>query len=67
LGGSAIVVGVAAIALMCYAVVIESRAEALLKDLTALTVGRSTEADAQQFAEKHKHYLPRVSAKATGA
>ncbi len=51
---SAIIVGTAGIALACYAVVIKSQAEGLLKDLTALTAGKSTEADAQQFTERHK-------------
>jgi len=51
------VVGAAGIALACYAVVIKSQAEALLKDLTALAVGKSTEADAQQFTERHKRLL----------
>jgi hypothetical protein len=51
---SAIVIGAAGIALACYAVVVKSQAEQLLKDLTALTVGKSTEADAQQFTERHR-------------
>jgi len=49
-----IVVGALAISLLCYAIVIRSQAEELLKDLTALTVGKSAEADAQQFTERHK-------------
>jgi hypothetical protein len=49
-----IVVGVLAIGLASYAIVIRSQAEGLLKDLTALTVGKSTEADAQQFTQRHK-------------
>jgi hypothetical protein len=57
LAASAIVVGAAGIALASYAVVIKSQAEALLNDLTALTVGKSTEADAQQFTERHKRQL----------
>ena len=56
-GLSAIVVGAAGIALSCYAVLIKSQAEALLRDLTALTVGKSNEADAQKFTERHKRLL----------
>jgi hypothetical protein len=50
----AIVIGTVGMALACYAVVVKSQAEELLKDLTALTVGKSTEADAQQFTERHR-------------
>ena len=56
-GASALLVGAAGITLSCYAVAIRSQAEALLKDLTALTVGKSSEADAQQFTERHKRLL----------
>jgi hypothetical protein len=48
------VVGAAGISLASYALVIKAEAEALLKDLTALKVGKSTEADAQQFSQRHK-------------
>lgn len=56
-GVSALVVGAAGISLSCYAVVIKSQAEALLRDLTALTAGKSSEADARQFTERHKRLL----------
>jgi hypothetical protein len=50
----ALAVGVVGISLACYALVIKAEAEALLKDVTALTVGKSTEVDAQQFSQRHK-------------
>ncbi len=46
-----------AVVLSCYALFIQTQAEALLKDLTALTVGTSTEFDAEQLARKHSRYL----------
>ena len=45
------------VGLACYGLVIRARAEELLKDLTALTVGKSTEADAKQFAQRHHKLL----------
>jgi hypothetical protein len=45
------------IVLACYAYAIRSQAQSLLKDLTALRVGVSTEADAQQFVQRHRRYL----------
>ncbi|HSY91971.1 MAG TPA: hypothetical protein VK812_11410 [Candidatus Binatus sp.] len=56
-GASALVVGAAGIALSCYALVIKSQAEALLRDLTTLTAGKSSEAAARQFTERHKRLL----------
>jgi hypothetical protein len=48
-----VVVGAGGIILACYAVCIRSEAQGLLKGLTALTVGRSTESDVQQFTRRH--------------
>jgi hypothetical protein len=42
------------IVLGCYGWVIRAEAQSLLRDLTALRPGKSTEADAQHFFEKHK-------------
>jgi hypothetical protein len=53
----AIVVGVSAGALGCYALFIKSQAESLLNDVTALTVGSSTEADVERLAKIHGRYL----------
>jgi hypothetical protein len=44
----------ASILLACYGFVIRAQEESLLKDVTALRVGESTEADAFHFFEKHK-------------
>ena len=44
----------ASIMLACYGFVIRAQAESLLKDVMALRVGESTEADALHFFEKHK-------------
>jgi hypothetical protein len=52
-GLAAIVLG-ASVVLTSYAFVIKSQAESLLKDVTALRVGESTETDALRFFEKHK-------------
>ena len=40
-----------------YGYVIKAGAEALLKDLTALEVGRSTGSDAQQVIKRHERFL----------
>jgi hypothetical protein len=53
----AIVVIVGGILLACYALVIKAQAKSLLADVTALAVGRATEADAQQFAQRHRWFL----------
>jgi hypothetical protein len=52
-----IVVGAGAVALSCYALFMKAQAECLLKDLTALTVGSSTESDVEQLTRKHSRYL----------
>lgn len=49
--------GAIGVSLACYGLVVKTRAEALLKDLTSLTIGRSTEADAQRFAQRHSGLL----------
>ena len=54
-------IGAAAGVLGCYAVVIKSQAETLLRDLTALQVGVSTGAAARQFEQKHEGLLFQVS------
>jgi hypothetical protein len=46
----------ASIVLACYGFVITAQAESLLKDVTALRVGESTEADAFHFFEIHKKF-----------
>ncbi len=51
---SAILLGAAGVGLTWYGLVIKAEAEALLKDITTLKVGRSTEGDARQFSERHK-------------
>jgi hypothetical protein len=48
-GGTIVLVG--------YAVAITAQAKALLKDLTSLKVGISTEADVQQFVRRHRRYV----------
>jgi hypothetical protein len=45
------------ILLACYALVVTAQAKSLLADLTALAVGRATEADAQQFAQRHRPFI----------
>jgi hypothetical protein len=52
-----IVAGAGAVLLTCYALFIKAQAESLLKDLTALTVGSSTESDVEQLTRKHGRYL----------
>ena len=49
--------GASTIILMSYALVIKARAEALLKDITSLKVGASTELDVQQIARRYKRYI----------
>jgi hypothetical protein len=48
---------VGAVVLSCYALFIKAQAESLLKDLTALTVGSSTESDVEQIMRRHHRYL----------
>ena len=50
--------------LSCYAFFIKAQAESLLKDLTALTVGSSTESEVEQLTRKHSRYL--VSRESSG-
>jgi hypothetical protein len=52
-----IVTGSAAVVFSATRFFIKSQAESLLNDLTALTVGSSTESDVGQFARKHNRYL----------
>lgn len=52
-----IVVAIAATTLGCYAFFIKRRAESLLKDVAALAVGRSSEADVERLAKAHSRYL----------
>jgi len=52
-----VVAAVLGIVLTCYGLVTKAAAEALLKDLTKLKVGTSTEADAEQFSREHKRFL----------
>jgi len=52
-----IVAGAGAVVLSCYALFIKAQAESLLKDLTALTVGNSTESDVEQLTREHSRYL----------
>jgi hypothetical protein len=49
--------GVGATVLGCYALFIKSQAESLLKDVAALTVGSSAEADVRQLERSHKRFL----------
>jgi hypothetical protein len=51
------VAGAGVVVLSCYALFIKAQAEYLLKDLTALTVGSSTESDVEQLTRKHSRYL----------
>lgn len=51
---AAIALGAATIILTSYALVIKARAEALLRDITSLKVGTSTEADLQQIVERQR-------------
>ena len=44
------------IALACYGLAIRGQAESLLRDITALRVGESTETDALNFFTKHKKF-----------
>jgi hypothetical protein len=53
----AVMVGAGGIALTCYALFIKGQAEVLLRDLAALSVGRSTEAVAQQFTKQHDRFF----------
>ncbi len=46
----------ASIGLACYGFIIRAQAELLLKDVAALRVGESTEADASHFFEKHRKF-----------
>jgi hypothetical protein len=59
-----IVAGAGAVVLSCYALFIKAQAASLLKDVTALTVGSSTESDVEQITRKHSRYL--VSRESSG-
>lgn len=52
-----ILVGAGVGVLSSYALFIKAEAESLLKDLTTLTVGNSTESDVDQFTRKHIRYF----------
>lgn len=43
--------------LACYAYHIRAQAESLLKDVTSLKLGSSTESDVQQLTKRHSRYL----------
>src|SRR5690242_14156563 len=51
------VAGAAVLTLSCYAFFIKVQAESLLKDLTTLRVGSSTESDVEQLTGKHRRYF----------
>lgn len=53
----AITIAVGGIALACYALVIRAQAEALLKDLTSLKVGSSTQAEVEHLTQRHRGFL----------
>jgi len=52
-----VVAGTGVTVLSCYACYVKVQAESLLKDVTALTVGSSTESDVEQLVRKHGRYL----------
>lgn len=52
-----IVAGAGAVALSCYALFIKAQAESLLKDVTTLMIGSSTESDVEQLTRGHRRYL----------
>jgi hypothetical protein len=52
-----VVAGAGVLTLSCYAFFIKVQAESLLKDLTTITVGSSTESDVEQLTRKHSRYL----------
>lgn len=52
-----IAAGAGAVFLSCYALFIKAEAESLLRDITALTVGSSTESDVEQLTRKHSRYF----------
>jgi len=52
-----IILAVATIVLTCYAYVIRSQAESLLRDFTSLKVGISTETDAQRVIQRHGRHI----------
>jgi hypothetical protein len=45
------------VALGCYSLFIKAQAESLLKDLTSLTVGSSTESDVERLTRKYSRYV----------
>ena len=45
------------VTLLCYSLFIKAQAESLLKDLTRLTVGSSTESEVEQLTRRHSRYL----------
>ena len=49
--------GAGVLTLSCYAFFIKLQAESLLKDLTTITVGSSTESDVEQLTRKHSRYF----------
>ena len=51
-----VIATLATISLLCYGFFIRAQAKSLLRDVTALRVGESTEAEAFQFFEKHKRH-----------
>jgi len=57
LAAISIVAVAGAVVLSCYALFIKAQAASLLKDVTALTVGSSTESDVEQLTRKHSRYL----------
>jgi hypothetical protein len=52
-----IALGAGTVILASYALAIKAQAEALLKDITSLKVGASTELDVQQLTRRHKRYI----------
>lgn len=52
-----ITIAIGAITFACYALIIRAQAEALLKDLTSLKVGSSTQAEVEQLTQRHSRFL----------
>ncbi len=52
-----VIVGAGVLTLCGYAFFIKVQAESLLKDLTKITVGSSTESDVEQLTRKHSRYF----------
>lgn len=53
---SAVIIG-AGILVLSYALFVKAQAESLLNDITALTVGISTESEVKQLTTKHDRYM----------